>query len=249
MSKKPTIEEIERRREARRPLVDKISSKLPKYFKSKLNDKHGGGVTQFGSKFYFNPVPYIRYTFSTGEVYMMNQPKVIKEIPINEDGYTSITFYNIMDDVEMHFDWEPGYVSSASYFDIDHMVIFNQDLGEEVVKVDYEEWAGWLRVDLEKYLRIKLSPETVIDDLIQRYKVRVGDAYYKLPNLMEYRDEHDICNEKTYVFKSWDNVRTFIRHIDEDLDEIELGETFSDIYDNILNGSLSKEDFLAKMVK
>lgn len=55
--------------------------------------------------------------------------------------------------------------------------------------------------------------------------------------------------KKTYVFKSWDNVRTFIRHIDEDLDEIELGETFSDIYDNILNGSLSKEDFLAKMVK
>lgn len=126
---------------------------------------------------------------------------------------------------------------------------------QEYLKVDYDDFSYWLWFDINSYIRDKYSKEVTIsyDD----YNQLLLDLYgtpKKLKCIKDYRENIDIDYSKPKAtghvigFQEAQEFYSFIRELNEELSTINFGDKFSELYDAVVKGEVSKEEFLKAIV-
>jgi len=126
---------------------------------------------------------------------------------------------------------------------------------QEYLKVDYDHYSHWLWFDMNSYIQDKYSKEVTVsyDD----YNQLLLDLYgtpKKLKCIKEYGKNIDIDYSKPKAtghvigFQEAQEFYSFIRELNEELSTINFGDKFSELYDAVVKGEVSKEDFLKAVI-
>ena len=126
---------------------------------------------------------------------------------------------------------------------------------QEYLKVDYDHYSHWLWFDMNSYIQDKYSKEVTVsyDD----YNQLLLDLYgtpKKLKCIKEYGKNIDIDYSKPKAtghvigFQEAQEFYSFIREINEELSVMNFGQKFSELYDAVVKGEVSKEDFLKAVI-
>lgn len=127
---------------------------------------------------------------------------------------------------------------------------------QEYLKVDYDHHSYWLWFDITTYVQDKYSKEVTIshDDHNWLY-LDLYDTPKKIKTVKDYRDNVNIdwseqkVTGHTIGFTEAQDFYSFIQELNEELSEIRFGNKYSELYDAVLKGEVTKEDFLKEIVK
>ena len=127
---------------------------------------------------------------------------------------------------------------------------------EKYVSVDYEDHHYVYVFDVATYLKDNFGDEIVLtEDDFGRYVIKVSGVKKKLETLMEYQENQigglwsDKDSKGKMGFFSYNEAYSFVSEIYEEMSKIPTGTKYSDIYDKILSGEMSKEEFLLEIIK
>ena len=124
----------------------------------------------------------------------------------------------------------------------------------DYVKIDYKEYSGCYKLDINNLIKT-MSPELCLrhDDLHYSLGMYNSGNNVKCDFIRDYRDkiDYDICNKdmrKYYVlFTTPQEVYSFYNELKEFIENSNLGNKFSDIYDKVVNGEMTKDEFLKEI--
>lgn len=127
---------------------------------------------------------------------------------------------------------------------------------QEYLKVDYEHYKYWLWFDITSYIQDKYSKEVTVsfDDHSWLY-LDLYDSPKKIKTIKDYRDNVNInwseqkVTGHTVGFTEAQDFYSFIQELNEELSTVKFGNKYSELYDSVLKGEVTKEDFLKEIVK
>lgn len=135
--------------------------------------------------------------------------------------------------------------------DIDHHTRGYQ----EHLKVDYDHYKYWLWFDITSYIQDKYSKEiTVSYDDYNWLSLELYDTPKKLKFIRDYLENINIHYSKPKAtghiigFEEAQEFYSFIQELNTELGTINFGNKYSDLYDAVVNGEVSKEDFLKSII-
>lgn len=127
---------------------------------------------------------------------------------------------------------------------------------QEFLKVDYNAYKYWLWFDITSYIQDKYSKEiTVSYDDYNRLILDLYDTKKILKCVdRDYRENVDVDYSKPkatgYIigFEEAQEFYSFIEDLNTELNTINFGNKYSELYDTVVKGEVSKEDFLKLIV-
>lgn len=127
---------------------------------------------------------------------------------------------------------------------------------QEYLKVDYEDRNAWLFFDLKSYIQDKYSEEVKLcSDYDDRVDLVINGKKVKIKTIsnidncsVETRWDNPDCNGHIVGFDEAQTFYSFINELNEELKTIKFGTKYSDLYDSIVAGAISKEDFLKEIL-
>lgn len=127
---------------------------------------------------------------------------------------------------------------------------------QEYLKVDYDHHSYWLWFDITTYVQDRYSKEVTIsyDDYNWLY-LDLYDTPKKIKTIKDYRNNVNIywseqkVTGHTIGFTEAQDFYSFIQELNEELSEIKFGSKYSELYDAVLKGEVTKEDFLKEIIK
>ena len=222
-------------------------TKLPKALSLFIITKGVHWVIQWRDSYWFTPKENSMY--KNGDKYLYAEDKT----PLPYEVRDKLEIYNPKDQ-------EYQYVSIAenkwfckhdSYNERNYL----QGL-QEYVTVDYEDSKYVYCFNLPQYLKDKHSPELSLKangwgDM----ELIVSGVSKRLVVFKEYKEHQKLFwddeeNKGTeLMFFSFNEIFSFTRQLDEEISQLPIGSEYSLMYDKIVNGELSKEDFLKEIIK
>lgn len=127
---------------------------------------------------------------------------------------------------------------------------------QEYLKVDYERYKYWLWFDMTSYVQDRYSKEITVsyDD----YNRLILDLYDTKKSLKcvdkDYRENVDVDYSKPKAtghiigFEEAQEFYSFIKDLNTELNTINFGNKYSELYDAVVKGEVSKEDFLKSII-
>ena len=127
---------------------------------------------------------------------------------------------------------------------------------QEYLKVDYKHYKYWLWFDITSYVQDKYSKEVTVpfDDYNWLY-LDIYGVKKKLQTFKDYRDNVDVTWSEPKAlghvvgFTEAQDFYSFIEDLNMELSTISFGDKYSELYDAVASGKISKEDFLKEIVK
>lgn len=127
---------------------------------------------------------------------------------------------------------------------------------EEYVTIDYKHHSNIYCLNLRQYLKDKHSPElSLTANGLGDMELSVSGIKKRLDVFKDYKENQTLFWDdkenrgKEMMFFTYCQLSTFIQELDSEISKMPLGSKYSDIYDSIVKGELSKEDFLKEIVK
>ena len=127
---------------------------------------------------------------------------------------------------------------------------------QEYLKVNYEHYKYWLWFDITSYIQDNYSKEITVsfDDHSWLY-LDLYSVQKKIKTIKDYIDNVEInwseqkVSGHTIGFTEAQDFYSFIHELNEELSAMKFGSKYSELYDAILKGEVTKEDFLKEIVK
>lgn len=127
---------------------------------------------------------------------------------------------------------------------------------QEYLKVDYEHCKYWLWFDITSYVQDKYSKEVTIsfDDYSWLY-LDIYESKKKIKTFKDYRDNVDVAWSDSKAlghvvgFTEAQDFYSFIRDLNSELSTVNFASKYSELYDAVASGKISKEVFLKEIVK
>lgn len=164
----------------------------------------------------------------------------------------SIEIYNPLD-----LCWKDVSISKSKFHDRNSKSDINSYTKgyQQYLKVDYDNYKYWLWFDITSYVQDNYSKEVTISHA--DYNWLYLDLYgtqKKLKTLKEYLENADLDWSSSKAvghiigFTEAQEFSSFVEELNEELNSINFGNKYSVLYDSVLNGKISKEDFLKEIL-
>lgn len=135
--------------------------------------------------------------------------------------------------------------------DIDHYTRGYQ----EYLEVNYTNYKYWLWFDITSYIQDKYSKEvTVSYDDYSQLLLDIYDTSKKLKCIKDYRENVDVDYSKPKAsghiigFEEAQEFYSFVQELNTELNTINFGNKYSEMYDAVVKGEVSKEEFLKSII-
>lgn len=127
---------------------------------------------------------------------------------------------------------------------------------DKYVTIDYDDWEHIYCFNLTQYLKDKHSPElSLAANSFGDIEIVISGVKKRLRIFKEYKNNQTLFWDdeenkgKELKFFTYNEVYSFTQELDSEMSKIPLGSEYSDMYDKIVSGELSKEDFLKEIIK
>lgn len=126
---------------------------------------------------------------------------------------------------------------------------------QEFLKVNYDHYKYWLWFDITSYIQDKYSKEiTVSYDDYSQLLLDLYDTPKKLKCIKDYRENVDVDYSKPKAtghiigFEEAQEFYSFMKELNTELNTINFGNKYSELYDAVVKGGVTKEDFLKSII-
>ena len=139
--------------------------------------------------------------------------------------------------------------SSNTWFDINSKSNINSHTKgyQEFLRVDYEDFSNWLWFDIKSYIEHKYSNEATIY-LNDYFDVLIKGEGVNKRLKCTYKDirveASDKNNTVSLGFDDPQSFYSFTREMKKELESIKFNNSYSLLYDGVVSGKISKEDFM-----
>ena len=227
--------------------MDNTETKLPKALAKFLENKGTHWVARWRDTYWFTPKENSMYKNGNEYLYAENKSPLLFDLSEELEIYNPKTQeYNIVTFDEKHWICRHGSYDEKTYL---------RGL-EQYVTIDYDDWNHIYCFNLTQYLKDKHSPELSLKpNSWGDCELFVSGVKKKLDLFKEYRENQTLYWEdkenrfKEFKFFTYNEVYSFTQELDREIAKIPLGSEYSDMYDKIVSGELSKGDFLKEIIK
>lgn len=227
--------------------MENVETKLPKALAYFLEKKGTHWVARWRDTYWFTPKENSLYKNGSNSLYAENNSPLFYDLSDRLEIYNpkTQTFHLVTFD-------EKSWVDRHGSYDEKNYL---RGL-EKYVTIDYDDWEHIYCFNLTQYLKDKHSPELSlkansfgdIELVVSCVKKRLNVFKdYKKNQTFYWDDEEN--KGKELKFFTYNEVYSFTQELDSEISKIPLGSEYSDMYDKIVNGQLSKEDFLKEIIK
>lgn len=219
---------------------------IPNYLKSKTNKIHG--IFQFKKKLFAKVLPLVLYRNAEEETFYST-------------NLTFPLFFNFGD-------YEKAFVTKLEYYDVKHekwidipvekyeSVIYQDDVRylDEKFKgywdFEYTSNTCWIKFDIKKWTHDNISPEIILDLEYGKASTLTNEKRIRVSELESWTDHQwqDIYGEQL-LFHSVSLLESFLESYKEDIKVIKLDSQLKNLYDEVSSGSITYEEFVAKIGK
>lgn len=221
--------------------------KLPKALSSFLEKKGVHWVARWRDTYWFTPKENSMY--KNGKDYLYAESPT----PLLFDPSEKLEIYNpkTQEYAIVIFDEKHWICRHGSYDEKTYLRGLT-----EYVTIDYDDRNHIYCFNLAQYLKDKHSPEISLKangwgdvELVVSGVKKNFDMFKEWrENQTSYWDDKK-NKGKEFKFFTYNEVCSFTQELDREISKIPVGSKYSDMYDQILNGEMSKEDFLKEIVK
>lgn len=224
------------------------SGELPLYYKYFIRDKmKHGDILVFGDDTYIKGLKNSMYGSDDSE----NQTYCEDCYICVPDSGAYIKLYNPLKREYVDFMSDKN-----SYNDRNISREIQMYLSEVIdyVKIDYKEHSGCYKLDINNLIKT-MSPELCLrhDEDYHSIGMYNSGNKVKCEFIRDYKDQIDyyISNKDTrnyyILFTTPQQVYSFYNELTEFVENSNLGNKFSDIYDKVVNGEMTKDEFLKEI--
>lgn len=224
------------------------SEELPLYYKYFIRDKmKHGDILVFGEDTFIKGLQNSMYGWDGIENPLYCEDNYIC-VP---EGGAYIKLYNPLKKEYVDFTSDKN-----SYNDRNRRCDMSNYFREVIdyVKVDYKESSGCYKLDVNNLIKT-MSPELCLrhDDDYYTLGMYNSGSKVKCEFIRDYKDQIDyyISNKdiRNYyvLFKTPQEVYSFYNELKEFIENSNLGNKFSDIYDKVVSGEMTKDEFLKEI--
>lgn len=126
---------------------------------------------------------------------------------------------------------------------------------QQYLKVEYDRHKYWLWFDITSYIQDEYSKEiTVSYDDYSQLMLDLYDTPKKLKCIKDYRENVDVYYSDPKAtghiigFEEAQEFYSFVQELNTELGTINFGNKYSELYDAVLKGEVSKEEFLKVII-
>lgn len=252
----------ERYTDAQKVFLEKVGFKagyFPRYHKSKLKMMGAHKVCDFLGQRFFLGLPNVMYrdSFSyqadgdqvTFENTLFTTGREMVVYPV-ESYASNIEVYNVETETYESIGWEEkdhvswDYVSDTEYYARGYA---------DFITLEYDHTDGIWSFDSLKFLRAKYSPEINFsrDDSGYHYTIEINGVAKRSITLSDYRDDVDMWNcdnGERMIFGHMQALHNFVKDLEAEMSKRKIGSKFSDIYQKVVSGEMTEEEFLKAIV-
>lgn len=221
--------------------------KLPKALAHFIKNKGVHWVIRWRDTYWFTPKENSMYRNYGNYLYAQDKS------PLQYEVSETLEIYNprIQEYVKVVFEEKNWFDRHGSYDEKNYL----RGL-EEYTTVDYDDWDYVYCFNLSKYSKDKHQSEISLKpngwgDM----EVTVSGVVKKLNVLKDYKDNQTLYWDeeknrgKEIKFFDYQSLNNFVRQFDDEVSKLPVGTKYSEMFDNIVSGELSKEDFLKEIIK
>lgn len=221
--------------------------KLPKALQNFIAKKGVHWVIQFQEDYWFTPLKNSLYKLNDELLFAeTNQPICLGDMRWKLEILNPKT----QEYSYVYFDEQNWYTRHNAYDEKNYL----RGL-EAYVGIDYDAWENCYALNISKYLQDKYSHEiTLKPDGWFDITLSISDVIKKLKCLKEYRsnqvsDWDTKCKGKEMAFFDFQSLYSFVQELDTEMKGLHIGNEYSELYDKVVSGNVSKEEFLKVIIK
>ena len=231
-----------------------LKSDMPREYKSwlQLQERHKEKIGYFNGEYYVTLLPYVMYRLGdegdeNSKIYYSEK---IQTIHFNDRLFRfdpqKGEFINWKDD-----DYEGKLAHFEERWFMDDLF---KKYGKYIKAVPQHEPFGVCYVDLQSFLADLLQTEVSIDDdEIYKGNVYISGQKVRIKALREYEDKLYVNTTNgithTHRMDEFKQAKYIFESITEELEKIDAPIMLSTIYDKVISGELTKDEFLQKFGK
>ena len=222
-------------------------SNLPKALQNFIKNKGEHWIIQFREGYWFTPLKNSLYKLN-GELLFAETADTL----YIGDVIWNLEIYNPLLQAysKVIFDEKNWYTRHNAYDEKNYLCGL-----EECVSIDYDDYNNCYCFNLSKYLKEKVSPEIILkSDGWFDITISVSGVIKKLNVLKDYRSNQASNWDTTkvgreMVFFDFQSLYSFVQELNTEMRGLSIGNEYSKLYDKVVSGEVSKDEFLKVIIK